>query len=72
MFKMCIRDRSIQEQIKSLENIMSNKYKNYYEVGDKLYKPAGNPFYYQRIMDEIQGKKKENIFTAARTVLFGK
>lgn len=63
---------SIHEQIKSLDNIMSNKYKNYYDVGDKLYRPNGNPQYYQRLMDEIEGKKKETIFTAFRTVVFGK
>ncbi|KAG0670747.1 Cytochrome B pre-mRNA-processing protein 6 [Kluyveromyces marxianus] len=62
----------IQEQINSLNAIMSNKYKTYYAVGDKLYKPAGNPNYYQRLDDEIAGKNKETLFTAMRTVVFGK
>ncbi|SCU88201.1 LAMI_0D09164g1_1 [Lachancea mirantina] len=62
----------IQEQIRSLQALLSNKNKNYYDVGDKLYKPAGNPIYYQRLLDEIEGKKKETFLTALRTVLFGK
>lgn len=62
----------IEEQIKSLNAIMGDKYKNYYAVGDKLYKPAGNPAYYQRLMDEIEGKNKETLFSAMRTVVFGK
>ncbi|CCD22958.1 Cbp6p NDAI_0A08040 [Naumovozyma dairenensis CBS 421] len=65
-------EQSIQEQINSMNNLVSNKYKNYYKLGDKLYKPAGNPTYYQRIMDELQGKKKETLLSAARTVIFGK
>lgn len=64
--------QSIEEQIKSLNALTSNKYKNYYDVGDKLYKPAGNPQYYQRILDEIEGKKKETFMSAFRTVVFGK
>lgn len=62
----------LQQQIKSLNHIMKNKYKNYYDVSDKLYKPAGNPMYYQRLMDEVEGKNKETFATAMRTVLFGK
>ncbi|CCE61422.1 hypothetical protein TPHA_0A03460 [Tetrapisispora phaffii CBS 4417] len=63
---------SINEQIKALNNLMANKLKNYYDAGDKIYKPAGNPYYYQRLLDELEGKRKENIFTAFRTVVFGK
>lgn len=65
-------EQNILEQIKALDNITSDKYKSYYEVGDKLYKPNGNPEYYQRILDELNGKKKENLFSAFRTVIFGK
>lgn len=63
---------SMRGQIKSLSDLTSNKYKNYYAAGDKLYKPAGNPQYYQRILDEIQGKKKESMFSGLRTVFLGK
>ncbi|CUS21992.1 LAQU0S04e05710g1_1 [Lachancea quebecensis] len=63
---------AIQEQTKSLNNILSNKYRDYYAVGDKLLKPQGNPAYYQRLMDEIEGKKKETFWTAMRTVVLGK
>lgn len=65
-------EESINQQIHALSTIMGNKFRNYYDVGDKLHKPAGNPRYYQRLIDEIEGKKNENIFTAMRTVLFGK
>lgn len=62
----------LQQQKRSLENILNNKHKNYYKIGEKLYKPFGNPEYYERIMDELNGKKKETFGTAIRTVLFGK
>ncbi|CAI4055494.1 hypothetical protein SKDZ_02G2260 [Saccharomyces kudriavzevii ZP591] len=65
-------EESINEQVRALSTIMSNKFRNYYDVGDKLYKPAGNPYYYQRLIDAVDGKKKENFFTAMRTVIFGK
>ncbi|CCF57906.1 hypothetical protein KAFR_0D02590 [Kazachstania africana CBS 2517] len=65
-------EQTIKQQIGSLENLIANKHMKYYEVGDKLYQPAGNPKYYQRLLDEIQGKKNETFFTALRTVFFGK
>ncbi|CAI4037357.1 hypothetical protein SMKI_02G2290 [Saccharomyces mikatae IFO 1815] len=65
-------EESINEQFRALSCIMNNKFRNYYDVGDKLYKPAGNPHYYQRLIDAVDGKKKENLLTAMRTVLFGK
>ncbi|KAL3230795.1 Cytochrome B pre-mRNA-processing protein 6 [Nakaseomyces bracarensis] len=65
-------EQDISRQRHSLEALMSNKYKNYYDVGDKLYRPNGNPQYYQRLMDEITGQKKENLLTGLRTVFFGK
>ncbi|KAH7590811.1 hypothetical protein J7297_00720 [Nakaseomyces glabratus] len=67
-----VSEEGLTKQKRSLEVLMSDKYKNYYEVGDKLYKPNGNPEYYQRLMDELTGKKKENLFTGLRTVFFGK
>lgn len=67
-----LTEQSINEQIIALNTITSNKFKQYYDVGDKLYRPAGNPNYYQRIMDEIEGKKKETFTSALRTVLFGR
>lgn len=65
-------ETQIQEQIKSLSSLMDDKYKKYYNVGDKLYKPAGNPVYYERLMNELEGKNKETLFSALRTVVFGK
>lgn len=65
-------ETSMKEQVNALSNLVGNKYKTYYDVGDKLYKPAGNPEYYQRIIDDIQGKKKENILDGLRTVFMGR
>ena len=65
-------EASMKAQIVSLTDLVNNKYKNYYDVGDKLYKPAGNPEYYQRILDDITGQKKENVFAGLRTVFWGK
>ncbi|AEY95844.1 FADL372Wp [Eremothecium gossypii FDAG1] len=63
---------SIEQQRLALERILSNRYKTHYEVGDKLYKPAGKPQYYERLLAEVQGRSKESLLTAMRTVLFGK
>ena len=63
---------AIQEQTSSLNNILSNKYRDYYAVGDKLLAPQGNPNYYRRLMDEINGEKKETFWSAMRTVVLGK
>lgn len=65
-------EQYLKKQIISLENLMSNKYKDYYDVGDKMYKPAGNPNYYSRLMDEINGKKKETFLSAMKVIFFGK
>ncbi|SCU97318.1 LAFA_0G10902g1_1 [Lachancea sp. 'fantastica'] len=63
---------TLQEQTHAVNNLLNNKYKNYYAVGDKLMKPQGNANYYQRLMDEIEGKQKETFWSAMRTVVFGK
>ncbi|AET38933.1 Cbp6p Ecym_3448 [Eremothecium cymbalariae DBVPG len=63
---------SLEEQVKSLTNIVNNKYKNHYDVGKKLYEPVGNPRYYSRLLDELTGRGTETFFTALRTVIFGK
>ncbi|AMD18783.1 HBL119Cp [Eremothecium sinecaudum] len=67
-----LSSEELQIQINAMQNILNNTYKKKYHVGDKLYKPAGNPIYYQRLLDEIEGKSKENLWTAIRTVVFGK
>lgn len=63
---------AIKEQITSLKNVMNNKYRDYYQVGDKLMKPAGNPEYYERLLNEITGKSKESFLSALKVVFFGK
>lgn len=60
------------QQIKSLNTLQSNQYRDYYYVGDKLLKPKGNPNYYERLLSEINGEGKENFFTGMRTVILGK
>ncbi|SGZ38760.1 related to Cytochrome B pre-mRNA-processing protein 6 [Hanseniaspora guilliermondii] len=62
----------LTQQLSALDSLKNNTYKKMYDVTDKLYKPEGNPQYYQRLYDEITGKSKENFFTAMRTVFTGK
>ena len=61
-------EADIREQINALQNIIDNKYQKYYDVGDKLRHPAGNPEYYQTILDEIEGRQKAGILTAIKTI----
>ncbi|KAL6927530.1 hypothetical protein ACO0SA_003829 [Hanseniaspora valbyensis] len=65
-------DTLLNQQLASLKTISNDKYKKMYDVTDKLYQPHGNPQYYQRLLDEITGKSKENFFTAMKTVITGK
>lgn len=62
----------LTQQLNALNSLNNNTYKKMYDVTDKLYKPEGNPQYYQRLYDEITGKSKENFFTAMKTVISGK
>lgn len=65
-------EEKVQKYIRSLDNLSTDKIKNYYDVGEKLYKPAGYPNYYDRLLGEINGTNKETWFSAFRTVVFGK
>lgn len=62
----------IESQIVALTKLLDNKYRDHYKVGEKLRKPAGNPQYYDRLMGEITGQSKENIWSALRTIFTGK
>ncbi|ODV58602.1 Cbp6p ASCRUDRAFT_72530 [Ascoidea rubescens DSM 1968] len=64
--------KDFERQINSLKSLSENKFKKYYEVGDKLYKPNGKPEYYERLMKEINGESKAGIFTALKEVFFRK
>merc|ERR1712080_746621 len=66
-----ILDHDMRLQYMALRNLVNDKYKRYYKLDDKLLKPKGNPRYYDRIMSEIKGEKKETFWTAIRTVVFG-
>lgn len=67
-----ILDHDMRLQYIALRNLVNDKYKRYYRLDEKLLKPKGNPQYYERIMNELKGEKKETIWTAIRTVVFGK
>lgn len=67
-----VTDKDLKLQYSSLRDLVNDKYKNYYKLDDKLLKPKGNPEYYTRLMSEIRGEKKESLFSAMRTVVFGK
>lgn len=67
-----ISERDLKLQYLSLRDLVNDKYKNYYKLDDKLLKPKGRPDYYERLLRELNGEKKETIFSAFRTVFFGK
>ncbi|CAX43986.1 cytochrome b pre-mRNA-processing protein, putative [Candida dubliniensis CD36] len=67
-----ISEQDLKLQYIALKNLCNDKYQRYYELDDKLLRPKGNPHYYERLMNEINGEKKENLFSALRTVVFGK
>lgn len=65
-------ERDLQLQYLALRDMVNDKYKNYYRLSDKLLKPKGNPEYYDRLLSELKGEKKETFLTAVRTVVFGR
>lgn len=67
-----LTDEAVAQQTKALKALMSNKYRDYYYVTDKLYRPQGNPIYYERLLADIHGEGKENLYTGLKTVLLGK
>lgn len=71
-FISSLSEKELNEQYVALARISKNKYRDYYKLSDKLLTPKGNPEYYNKIMAEIKGESKENLFTAFKTVVFGK
>ncbi|CCE86710.1 Piso0_005216 [Millerozyma farinosa CBS 7064] len=67
-----VSEKELELQYIALRDLVNDKYKNYYKLDDKLLKPKGNPQYYDRILSELKGEKKETFGSAMRTVLFGK
>lgn len=67
-----VSEKELELQYIALRDLVNDKYKNYYKLDDKLLKPKGNPQYYDRILSELKGEKKETFGSALRTVLFGK
>lgn len=67
-----ISEKDLKLQYMSLRDMVNDKYKNYYKLDEKLLRPKGNPAYYERILSELKGEKKESFSTAVRTVVFGK
>lgn len=67
-----ISENDLRLQYVSLRDLVNDKYRNYYKLDDKLLKPKGNPQYYERLMAELRGEKKESLVSAIRTVVLGK
>lgn len=67
-----VSEKDLQLQYISLRDLVNDKYKTYYALDDKLLRPKSNPEYYERLMSDVKGEKKETFLSAARTVLFGK
>lgn len=72
VFTENLTEDGLKQMVHSLDNLTSNKFKNYYDVGEKMTKPAGYPYYYERLLREIKGENKETFFSTVRTVVFGK
>lgn len=67
-----ISEKDLKLQYIALRDMVNDKYKNYYNLDDKLLRPKSNPQYYDRLLNEIKGENKETFFSAIRTVVFGK
>lgn len=67
-----ISEKDLKLQYIALRDMVNDKYRNYYKLDDKLLRPKGNPQYYERLMNEINGKSNETWISAIRTVIFGK
>lgn len=67
-----ILDHDMRLQYMALRNLVNDKYRRYYRLDDKLLRPKGNPRYYERIMGELLGEKKETFWSAIRTVITGR
>ncbi|CDK29973.1 unnamed protein product [Kuraishia capsulata CBS 1993] len=62
----------LDRQIVALKNILNDKHSKFYPLGDKLLRPKGNPNYYDRLVDNLTGEKKENFLRGMWTVVTGK
>lgn len=64
----------ISQQYKSLKNIHSGKWANYYAISDKMLTPKGNPNYYTRLINDVDqgGQKREGLFSAFKTIITGR
>lgn len=64
----------INQQYKSIKNIHSNKWINYYSLSEKMLTPKGNPNYYSRLINDVDqgGQKREGLFSAFKTIITGK
>ncbi|KAK9320125.1 hypothetical protein V1517DRAFT_330403 [Lipomyces orientalis] len=52
----------LELQVKSIEDLLDNKYKKMYPITDKLMKPAGKPDYYKLLTKEIENGPVEPTF----------
>lgn len=64
----------ISQQYKSLKNIHTNKWADYYKLSEKMTTPKGNPNYYTRLLKDVDqgGQKREGFLTAIKTVFTGR
>lgn len=67
-----ISEKDLKLQYASLRDLVNDKYKNYYPLGDKMLKPKSNPAYYERLMADIRGEKRETLALALKMVYTGK
>ncbi|KAL1924005.1 uncharacterized protein VTP21DRAFT_7040 [Calcarisporiella thermophila] len=46
-----------KSELKALEKLLTNEYKNRYQLSDKILNPASNPNYYTRLLAGIDASK---------------
>ncbi|KAI8084258.1 NADH ubiquinone oxidoreductase subunit NDUFA12-domain-containing protein [Gilbertella persicaria] len=58
------------QELKALESLLDNTFKEKYPISDKILTPASNPNYYSKLMSSLEASKDSQKSTLAK--LFGK
>ncbi|CAO3682310.1 hypothetical protein CU097_006467 [Rhizopus azygosporus] len=52
-------DKSVQE-MKALDYLLDNRFKEKYPISDKILMPAGNPNYYKKLLSSLEANREDN------------
>ncbi|KAI8987283.1 NADH ubiquinone oxidoreductase subunit NDUFA12-domain-containing protein [Mycotypha africana] len=66
--------KKAQRELKALQSILDNKFKNDYPLPQQLFRPVDNPQYYERLISSLEAQKKgsTSVFNFAMKTLFKK